>query len=148
MRYLPDVNVWLAFALSGHPFHDVAKQWLDGVDKDDTVLMCRSVQQSLLRLLTTAAVFRPLGTEPLSNDEAWAISDAFADDPRVLVAPVEPPGIAPSWRSHSMLTTASPKRWMDAYLAAFAYAGQYTLVTTDRDFDSYDTCALIILTRS
>ena len=35
------------------------------------------------------------------------------------------------------LGTASPKVWMDAYLAAFAIAGRLRLVTLDRDFKSY-----------
>ena len=29
---LPDVNIWLALALSGHSHHQAARTWLDGQD--------------------------------------------------------------------------------------------------------------------
>lgn len=73
---LPDTSVWLALTLSGHPHHEAAREWLDGARTGESVLMCRATQQSLLRLLTTAALFRPLGDDPLTNLEAWAVVDA------------------------------------------------------------------------
>jgi len=41
------------------------------------------------------------------------------------------------WHSLSALNRASPKVWMDAYLAAFATAGGLRLLTLDRDFKSF-----------
>lgn len=46
----------------------------------------------------------------------------------------EPKGIETVWQKHAALKSASPKRWMDAYLAAFAHGHGLTLVTLDKDF--------------
>ena len=47
-------------------------------------------------------------------------------------------GLSGLWPSLAGRATASPKVWMDAYLAAFAIKGDLTLVTLDRDFCSYE----------
>jgi predicted nucleic acid-binding protein len=44
--------------------------------------------------------------------------------------------------------TASPKLWMDAYLAAFALAGRYAMVTTDAAFRQFRGLDLLILGQS
>ncbi len=49
----------------------------------------------------------------------------------------EPLGVVPVWHRLAGLQSASPKVWMDAYLAAFAIAGELQMVTFDRDFKSY-----------
>ena len=49
----------------------------------------------------------------------------------------EPPGVFAQWRSLAGLNTASPKVWMDAYLAAFAMSAGLLLVTLDRDFNNF-----------
>jgi len=41
------------------------------------------------------------------------------------------------WRSAAALPSASPKVWMDAYLAAFAISAGMQLVTLDRDFNNF-----------
>ncbi|MFT4233581.1 MAG: PIN domain-containing protein [Microbacterium sp.] len=144
-RFLPDTNTWLALALSGHPHHALARQWLDAVDDRSEIILCRAVQQSLLRLLTTAAVFAPLGDDPLTNREAWAVADAFAADARVSVAIFEPAAVSSGWREFSSLGTSSPKVWMDAYLAAFALRSDATLVTNDRAFAGFQGLRSLIL---
>ena len=83
---LVDTNVWLAAVLSGHDFHTVVREWLEGEVVTDGLLFCRSTQQSFLRLLTTAAVLRPLGIPPLTNAEAWAVYQGFLEDPRIAYA--------------------------------------------------------------
>jgi predicted nucleic acid-binding protein len=40
---------------------------------------------------------------------------------------------------------ASPKLWMDAYLAAFALAGGYQLVTLDKAFKQFKGLNLRVL---
>ena len=130
--YLPDTNVWLALTLDWHPVHDRALDWWADIGGDDRVLLCRPVQLSTLRLLTTRAVFAPGGVEPLTNIEGWAVVDAIAADARVEVTALEPPGTASLWRSSSEGGTASPKVWMDGYLSAWARAASATLVTNDR----------------
>jgi predicted nucleic acid-binding protein len=46
----------------------------------------------------------------------------------------EPRNIVPRWRAFADLPSPSPKRWMDAYLAAFAVEAGLVLVTGDGDF--------------
>lgn len=145
IRYLPDTNVWLALALSGHPQHDLARRWWDGVEGRGSVLMCRATQQSVLRLLTTAAVFVPLGDQPLTNTEAWAVVDALAADDRVVTVSIEPSRTPLLWREYSSVPASAPKTWMDAYLAAFSRAADATLVTVDGAFRSYAELDLLLL---
>lgn len=144
-RSLPDTNVLLALTLSGHPHHTAAASWLDGVDDRDDVLMCRATQQSLLRLLTTATVFAPFEEEPLTNAEAWAVSDALLSDLRFSLVDVEPPGTLAGWRAHSSRSSSSPKLWMDAYLAAFAQAAGARLVTNDAAFRAYPALDVVVI---
>lgn len=56
-----------------------------------------------------------------------------ADEP-VADEPVE---LEPVWKKLALRETASPKLWMDAYLAAFALAGRYRMVTTDAAFRQF-----------
>ena len=48
----------------------------------------------------------------------------------------EPDGLVPLWHRLAGLPSASPRVWMDAYLAAFAIQARLTLWTFDRDFGS------------
>lgn len=98
----------------------------------DSVLLCRPVQLSVLRLLTTRAVFAAGGAEPLTNVEAWAVVDEIAADSLVEVAVFEPVEALKAWRASSGVATASPKVWMDAYLSAWAMGADAVLVTNDR----------------
>ena len=41
------------------------------------------------------------------------------------------------WLEVAGLDSASPKVWMDAYLAAFAIAAGWRLVTLDKDFNNF-----------
>jgi uncharacterized protein len=41
------------------------------------------------------------------------------------------------WEELAVRGTASPKLWMDAYLAAFALAARYSMVTTDAAFHQF-----------
>jgi predicted nucleic acid-binding protein len=46
------------------------------------------------------------------------------------------------WRQLAETETASPKLWMDAYLAAFAITGGLRLVTFDKDFRKFENQGL------
>lgn len=140
---LADSNIWLALALSKHSFHSSALTWLSACGAKE-VLFCRSTQQSFLRLLTTAAVLTPYGIPPLSNKAAWAIYDGFRADPRITWAE-EPQGLEAQWKKWCGSSKASPKQWMDAYLAAFALAGGHQFVTTDQAFSQYKGLNLVLL---
>ena len=49
------------------------------------------------------------------------------------------------WRKLAARDTASPKLWMDAYLAAFAMASGCRMVTTDRAYAPFDGLNLLVL---
>jgi len=49
----------------------------------------------------------------------------------------ESPGTVALWHRLAGRDTASPKLWMDAYLAAFAMGGALRMVTLDHDFKSF-----------
>lgn len=133
---LLDTNVWLALTLSGHTHHTASRAWLDGESEPDSLLFCRSTQQSFLRLMTTASVLANYGIAPLSNARAWDTYEALLADERIHFQP-EIPGLDLILKKLAARKTASPKLWMDAYLAAFAIAAGAQLVTTDKAFTQF-----------
>lgn len=143
--YLCDGNVWLALALSGHVHHGAARTWLDSIDEPASVVFCRATQQMLLRLLTNSSVLAPYGNPPLTNNAAWGAYEAFIADDRIVIRTDEPAGLEPRWRTFARRDTASPKLWMDAYLAAFALSDGYRLVTTDAAFLQFEGLDLLVL---
>jgi uncharacterized protein len=143
---LADTNFWLALTLSGHAFHRPVRDWFDGRPARASVLFCRATQQSLLRLLTTEAVVRPYGIPPLTNAEAWKVYDGLVSDRRVAWAgEADPAAIESRWKNLAAGAAASPKLWMDAYLAAFTLAGGHQLVTTDKAFAQFPGLDAVIL---
>ena len=134
---LCDSNVWLALALSKHVHHAAARRWLDAVRDPASVVFCRATQQSFLRLLTNASVLSPYGNPPLTNRQAWDACAALLADDRIVLRADEPAGLDAHWSRFALRDTASPKLWMDAYLASFAVAGGYRMVTTDAAFKQF-----------
>lgn len=143
--HLCDTNVWLALAVSGHIHHEVTRTWLDSVDARRSVLFCRTTQQSLLRLLTSRAVLAPYGDQPLTNSEAWDVYEALIADDRIIFRPDEPAATERWWREFAIRPAASPKLWMDAYLAAFARAAGCRMVTTDSAFRQFNGVDVLLL---
>jgi toxin-antitoxin system PIN domain toxin len=140
---LADSNVWLALALSKHEFHLAARNWLAEC-RPSEALFCRATQQSLLRLLTTAAVMIPYHISPLSNNKAWSFYERLRANKRISWAD-EPDGLEPHWRKLAANAKPSPKLWMDSYLAAFALAGGHRLVTSDKAFKQFNGLDLQLL---
>ena len=141
---LVDTSVWVALVLDAHIFSAVARQWIAEVPPPKELAICRAIQQSLLRLWTTAAVFPP-HERPMTNAQAWAAYHALVADERVSFAE-EPAGVEAVWERLASRRSASPKLWTDAYLAAFAIAGGYQFVTTDRGFRQHEGLDLLVLT--
>ncbi|CAN5136783.1 type II toxin-antitoxin system VapC family toxin [soil metagenome] len=141
---LPDVNIWLALSLSGHPHHPAARDWLGGEADPSGVRFCRATQQGLVRLLTTAAVLAPFGIPPLTNRAAWGIIGEFMADDRIDFA-AEPDGVEARWKTWALRDTASPKLWMDAWLAAVAHRLEAQFVTVDKAFTQFSGLDLLIL---
>ena len=130
--FLLDVNLWVALAFDKHVHHSVANNWFGGIS-DGNGSFCRMTQQGFLRLSTNPKV---LGSDAVTLVDAWRLYDRFLSDPRVVFAP-EPEGIELLWRGHTRARPFSPKVWNDAYLAAFAQAAGYGLVTFDRGFAQF-----------
>lgn len=144
---LPDVNIWLALALSGHSHHAAARDWLETEEEPGSIFFCRSTQQGLVRLLTTAEVLGAYGLPPLTNWAAWEVVEKFMGDDRMAFAN-EPAGIEHVWKRLALRDTSSPKLWMDAWIGAFAVCSDFKLVTTDKAFTQFDDVQVIILQRT
>jgi predicted nucleic acid-binding protein len=87
----------------------------------------------------------PFGNQPLSNREAWEVYAALLRDFRIWQRRDEPLDLERLWHEFASRDTASPKLWMDAYLAAFAVAGGYRLVTFDKAFSQFSKLDLELL---
>lgn len=146
MLSLCDSNVWLALALSDHVHHAAACSWLESVDEPASIHFCRTTQQTLLRLLTNAAVLAPYGNPPLTNREAWSVYERFTDDDRIVLRTDEPPGLDECWQRFAVRDSASTKLWTDSYLASFALTGGYRMVTSDVAFRQFKGLDLLVLT--
>jgi uncharacterized protein len=123
----------------GHAHHARAKTWYDG--SSDACSFCRWTQQGFLRLATNPAV---LQAQAVSLKEAWRVYDAIMSDPRVVFAE-EPAGVEGYWRAYTQRRLFSPKVWSDAYLAAFARAAAFELITFDKGFAQYKSVHRTIL---
>jgi uncharacterized protein len=146
--WLCDNNVWLALALSGHVHHASVRDWLETVVEPASILFCRATQQAFLRLLTNTAVLAPYGNPPLTNRQAWLAYEALLADDRIVFRAQEPARLDLHWKELAVRDSASPKLWMDAYLAAFARAGGYRMVTTDTAFRQFSGMDLVLLGHS
>lgn len=130
LSLFPDVNVWLAVTAAAHIHHSIASSWLDSLSSDMSVCFCRVTQMGLLRLLTSEAV---MAAETLTQIGAWRAYDELLDDERIIFA-AEPQDIEREFRLLSSRAHPASRNWTDAYLAAFASAGNLTLVTFDQGF--------------
>jgi uncharacterized protein len=140
---LLDSNVWLAAAFAEHPAHALARGVLRTASAEQPALWCRATQQSFLRLASTPVITRAYGVPKISNGDAWAALQTFLALPQVDVI-VEPPELTRTWCELGAIEQVAPKRWMDAYLAAFAIAAGLTLISLDRDFRQFERQGLTL----
>lgn len=133
MRHLCDSNVFIALTVENHPQHEAAVAWIEGLPEDDEVAFCRATQISYLRLLTVREVMRE---NVCGNKEAIEKYLRLRSDSRVVFAE-ETAGIEDQLLQYADHREASPKRWMDAYLAAFAKSGKLRFVSFDRGFRGF-----------
>ena len=72
-----------------------------------------------------------MGLDAMTQAASWKVFDTFLSNPTIrLVA--EPAGLDLLFRRSTMRDEISPKLWADGYLAAFAEAGGYSLISFDR----------------
>ena len=133
---LPDVNIWVALSLSDHTHHKASKLWLDENNIENSIFFCRATQQGLLRILTNPSILKIYGLDALTNSQSWDKFETSMTDYRITFAE-EPSSIEETWKSLALRKTASPKLWMDAYLAAFAINSGCQLVTSDKAFTQF-----------
>ncbi len=84
------------------------------------------------------------GLDALTNAEAWRVYQGFAHNRQIAVA-IEPAGLEREWRRLAVRDSPSAKLWMDAYLAAFAIASRYQLVSIDSAFKQHDGLDLLLI---
>lgn len=128
MTCLGDVNFWVALSLDDHVHHAAAANWLRET-QDDDVAFCRVTQKGFLRLLTNPHVMKG---EPFTAQEAWRSYDTLRSNRRIWFAD-EPPGLEQEWRAATQHVRKGPNFWTDAYLAAFAEAAGFVVLTFDRE---------------
>lgn len=136
-----DVNVLVALADSTHRHHLVARAWLDSIEEVGGIVLCRVSQLALLRLLNNATV---MGSHVRVGGEVWNVWDELMADDRFRFAE-EPFGLEDELRKFTKDFGTNPKLWQDAYLASFAKAADYRLVTFDAGFQRYDELNLLVL---
>ena len=139
--YLPDVNVWVALSLSAHIHHAPALAWFGGLPTNGPCHFCRFTQMGFLRIVNNPAV---IPSSVVTQDQAWKLYDHFLSHPLVDFRD-EPAGLEPQWRQWARSQRFSPKIWNDAYLAPFAQAAGFEVVTFDRGFAQYQGIACTIL---
>ncbi len=138
MKRVLDPNVWLALVLTEHPGHPTAQDWFIRLKQSPkSLLFSRFTEQSVLRLLTSEKILHSLNLEAFTNGEAIKALSKMQKNPMVDTG-VEPPSTKKLWLKLSTRPTASPKFWMDAYLAAFAISGHHQIVTFDKGFRQFD----------
>ena len=137
---LPDVNIWIALAAEGHVHHVPARDWF-AAQPAASVAFCRITQMGLLRLLTNSNV---MGRSPRTIVQAWKTFEQLRADRRLVFA-IEPDGVESAWRELMTQSGVGSSSWTDAYLAAFAEAHSYTLVTFDAGFQRWPGVKLTLL---
>jgi uncharacterized protein len=96
-----------------------------------------------LRIASTPKILEAYRAQASTNRNPLITLDSLLSLPQV-VSRVEPDGTFELWRKMASRDPASPKVWMDAYLAAFAVAGGTDFVTLDHDFKNFTTHGLNI----
>jgi len=128
---LLDINVWLALVDENHAHHAAASNYWHR-QKAERVAFCRVSMLGLLRLSTQPRVL----SRVLTAEEAWAIYRRY-----LALAPVcflaEPVTLEQHFAALSAPQNLPHHMWTDAYLAAFALAGQSRLVSFDSDFKRF-----------
>lgn len=131
-----DTSIWIALAFGNHPHHAAARAVFEEADAINPAVFCRATQQSFLRQLSSPRLQAIYGAITITNAAASQKWEELAAMAQVKFAE-EPEGLDSLWRQLAMRNTASPKVWMDAYLAAFAICSGLRLVTLDGDFSTY-----------
>ena len=138
--HLLDINFWLALTFQSHAHHPSAAAWMQSA-QPASCCFCRVTQMGFLRLSTNRKAFPH---DALTMEQAWRVYDRLLGDDRVAFAE-EPRGMEMSWRALTQTRSFSTHVWTDAYLAAFAQAANFEIVTFDKDFANFGNLRHVIL---
>lgn len=94
--------------------------------------------------MTTRSVLAQYGMPPMDNISAWEAYQDLLAQPHIKWVS-EPQGLDAHWKSLTARPLASPKMWMDPYLAAFAIARGDRFVTTDQAFRQFSGLDVTVL---
>lgn len=141
MAYLADVNFLVALLHARHAAAERAAAWLDGQDEPRSILLCRVAQMGVLRILTNPAWLKE---EVLPAQAVWDAWDLMLTDDR-FARVNEPPGLEAEWRRLTEQLPAGRCAETDTYLAAYACAGGYRLLTFDGGFRRFEGLEALIL---
>ncbi len=125
--YLADVNFVFALVHGQHPHVGRAAIWLERLNAQDRITICRVVQMGVLRLLTKPSVMKDRVLSPV---DAWGYVHGITGDSRFVFGE-EPPDFLESWHSVALGVPKGSTLDTDAYLAAFAISADLTVLTFD-----------------
>jgi len=134
MGYLADVNFLVALLHARHALSERAVAWLGRQEQAGSILLCRVAQMGVLRVLTNPTWLKE---EVLPAAAVWDAWDLLLTDDR-FTSIQEPPGIESEWRLVTQGFAPGRHAGTDTYLAAFARAGGYGLLTFDRGFHQFE----------
>jgi toxin-antitoxin system PIN domain toxin len=140
-RCLADVNLLLPLLVRHHEQHDAALRWFDGLAAGEA-LLCRFVQLALIRLLGNRSI---MGDYALPASSAWELLGKLMEDERVEFV-AEPARLDVEFAQLLGYSMPTGKLVGDAYLAAFALAGQFRFATFDAGFREFRELELQLIT--
>ena len=141
MAYLADVNFLVALLHRRHALAPAAVAWMNEQEDPAGVLICRVAQMGVLRILTNPAWMK---TDTLTAARVWLGWDRLLADDR-FARVEEPRALEVEWRRVTESLPAGQCAETDSYLAAFARAGGYRVLTFDRGFERYGRVEVEIL---
>jgi toxin-antitoxin system PIN domain toxin len=131
-RCLADINLLLPLLVRHHEQHELALRWFDSLAAGEA-LLCRFVQLALIRLLGNGSI---MGDYALPASSAWELLGKLMEDERMEFA-AEPTLLEAEFPKLLRYPTPTGKLVGDAYLAAFALAGQFRFATFDTGFRQF-----------
>jgi uncharacterized protein len=137
---LLDVDVWLSLSIPDHVHHVRARRYWDSEAADQRVLN-RVIALAILRLLTDSRTF---GAAALDAAAARRVLRSWLGTRGVAFA-ADPPQLDDALDHWADALDIRGRDWTDAYLAAFATAGGYRLVSFDAGFARYPGLAWLHL---
>ena len=129
---LPDVNLWLALSADHHIHHLQAQSYWK-THARSRIWFCRHTALGLKRLLGQSSV---MGAQVQAAAQCWTSWQTLMRLKGVGMVP-EPATVDAQLAALTGKACWPGKMWSDAYLAAFAIAGNLRLVSFDRDFSRF-----------